>query len=352
VIDIQQHRKRDTIGCDIVGESLGFRPDTPVLRYPINFVMNDGGLGDYVNYASATRWVAENCPWIDGHLFLPNYLVPLMRDIHDEFKHWHVWPGEQANDHLIEGASLIGPSIHVNGKNINPQLLSVIGSHPIDVGFSYFAGMAPAPRSAMLPRLSYDRHKLPSKIKQIKGPYAVFTTGSTTPARTVLGRHLNPVIAYAKRLGIKPVFLGKENFVGDGKNTVKFAADLDFEGGVDLRNQTSVKDAACIMQHAAFTLGLDCGLLHLAALMDESRVIFGYNIASVEHRKPRRNWGKTINMAVPSEALACTGCQSRWRQFHTHTFDKCFYGDLKCVDILFGQDGHYFKSAIDEILTN
>ncbi len=350
MIDIQQHRTRETTGVSIVGEDLGFREGTPALRYPINYVMNDGGLGDYVNYAAATTWVAKNCPWIDGHLFLPNYLVPLMRDIHADFDHWRVWPGEKANDHLVEGASIVGPSIHVNGKNINPQLLSVIGAHPIDVGFAYFAGATPAPRDLMLPRLDYDRHKLPSKIKQIKGPYAVFTTGSTTQSRTVLGRHLNPVLEYTKSLGITPVFIGKENFVGDGKNTVSYS-DFKFDLGVDIRNQTTVKDAACVMQHAAFTLGLDNGNLHLAALMNDSKLIFGYNITSVEHRRPRRNWGATINIAVPKEVLPCTGCQSQWRQFHTHAFDKCFYQDVKCVDLLFCDEGKYWKSAIDEILT-
>src|ERR1044072_310577 len=140
MIEVLQHRKRETTGASIVGEELGFRPDTPVLRYPINFVMNDGGMGDYLNYSSATTWVARNCPWIDAHLFLPNYLVPLMRDIHQEFEHWKVWPAEKVIDHLVEGASIVGPSIHQNGRNVNPQLFTVIGAHPIDVGFGYFAG--------------------------------------------------------------------------------------------------------------------------------------------------------------------------------------------------------------------
>lgn len=350
MIEIHQHRKRETIGTEYVGEELGFRPGSETPRYPINFAFNDGGMGDYLNYAAATRWVAKNAPWIDGHLFLPNFLVPIMRDIHAEFKHWKVWPGEQANAHLVEGASLVGPSIHVNGKNINPQLATVIGGHPMDIGFGYFAGATPAPSDAVLPILDYERHKLLPKLKQIKGPYAVFTTGATTPSRTVLGRHLNPVIQYTKSLGITPVFIGKINYIGDGKNTVKFADDADYSLGVDMRNQTSVKDAACIMQHAEFTLGLDNGNLHLAALMQDSKVIFGYNITSVEHREPRRRHGRTINMYVPKSELSCSGCQSQWRQLHTHTFDKCFYKDVQCVDLLFKDEGAAWKRAIDEII--
>ena len=350
MIEVMQHRKRPTTGAHLVGEHLGFRPNTPLLRYPIGFIFNDGGMGDYLNYASATRWVAENCPWIDGTILLPSYLVPLMRDLHAEFPNMKVGEAEKVEDYIVEGQSLIGPSIHAGGKNQNPQLLTVIGAHPLDVGYAYFAGMTPPPKGAALPVLDYPRHKLLPKIKQIKGPYAVFTTGSTTPSRTVKAHHINPVIEYTKSLGITPVFIGKENFVGDGKNTVGYDKDISFDLGLDLRNQTSVKDAACIMQHAAFTLGLDNGNLHLAALMKDSKLIFAYNITSVEHRKPKRLHGRTINIAVPKEALPCTGCQSKWRQLHTHTFDKCLYGDVKCVDYLFSDQGRIFKQAIDEII--
>lgn len=363
LIQIQHHRERETTGATLVSEALGFRPETPVLRYPVAYVMNDGGMGDFVNYAAATKWLAANCPWLDGRLFVNNYLVPLMKDIHADFPDWQVFPSEKIQDHLPDGISLVGPSLRVDGKSINPQLQTVLHSHPIDVAFGYFAGGGPAPLDVEMPRLNYDRQKLLPKIKQIKGPYAVFTTAATTQSRTVLGRHLNPIIEYTKSLGITPVFIGKVNFVGNGQNSVSFAKDIDYSCGVDMRNQTSVKDAACIMQHAAFTAGLDNGNLHLAALMQNSKVIFGHNIASVEHRAPRRTHGRTINLSVSREELPCIGCQSRWHQFHTHQFDKCFYaaadrqeaqsrgefyGAPKCVDLLFRPEK--WISAIDEIL--
>jgi hypothetical protein len=348
VIQIQHHRTRETTGVQAAGPELGFRPGSEVPRYPVAYVMNDGGMGDFVNYAAATRWVAEQCPWIDGQLFVNNYLVPLMRDLHEEFTHWKVWPSEKIQDHLKDGVSLVGPSLRVDGRSVNPQLLTVLHAHPIDVAFGYFAGSTPAPEGVEMPRLNYERNKLLPKIKQLKGPYAVFTTGATTQSRTVLGRHLNPVIDYARSLGITPVFIGKTNFVGNGQNSVSFPGDIDYSVGLDMRNQTSVKDAACIMQHAAFTAGLDNGNLHLAALMQDSRVIFGYNITTVEHRAPRRTHGRTINLSVSKQELPCTGCQSRWHQFHTHQFDKCFYKDVKCVDLLF--ETSKWTNAIDEIL--
>lgn len=350
MIEIQHHRERQTTGVTLAGPELGFREGTPVLRYPVAYVMNDGGMGDFVNYAAATRWVAQNCPWIDGQLFVHRYLVPLMQDLHAEFPHWSVFPSEEIHEHIIEGCSMVGPSLHVNGRSINPQLLTVLHAHPIDVAFGYFAGSSPAPADVEMPRLNYERKKLklPNYLKYGEKPYAVFTTGATTESRKVMGRHLNPIIEYTKSLGITPVFLGKVNFVGDGNNSVSWPKDVDYSSGLDLRNQTTVKEAAAIMQHAAFTAGLDNGNLHLAALMQDSKVIFGYNITTIEHRVPRRTHGRTINLSVSTEELPCSGCQSRWHQFHTHRFDKCFYHDVKCVDLLF--ETKKWTNAIDEVL--
>lgn len=350
MIEIQHHRNRETTGVSLMGKELGFREGTPVLRYPVAYVMNDGGMGDFVNYAAATRWVAQNCPWIDGQLFVHRYLVPLMQDLHADFPHWKVFPSEEIHEHIIEGSSMVGPSLHVNGRSINPQLLTVLHAHPIDVAFGYFAGSTPAPPEVEMPRLSYERKKLklPNYLKYEEQAYAVFTTGATTESRKVTGRHLNPIIAYTKSLGITPVFLGKVNFVGNGNNSVTWPKDVDYSSGLDLRNQTTVKEAANIMQHAAFTAGLDNGNLHLAALMQDSNVIFGYNITTVEHRVPRRTHGRTINLSVSTEELACSGCQSRWHQFHTHQFDKCFYRDVKCIDLLF--DTKKWTDAIDKVL--
>lgn len=339
-------RPRKVDGRITVGEAHGFRPNTSIDRMVINFTFNDGGLGDYVNYAAATVWMAKNCPWIKGRVFTPRYLTPLMNDIHQPLG-WEAFAGEDAEEHLEDGTSIMGPSVKINGKNANPQLYTVLGAHPIEVGFAYFAGMK-APVNAELPVLDYPSSRLPPKVKRLLGKYCVITTGSTTSARRVSGRHLNPIIEYVRDRDITPIFVGKEDFVGTGRLDVNFPTDINFAAGLDLRNNTSVKDAACIMQHAEFVLGLDNGLLHLASLMKDSRIIFGYNITSVEHREPKRSHGKTINIHLTDEELVCSGCQSKWRQMLTHRFDKCMYGDVKCVDMLFS--GGRFEAAIDEML--
>jgi len=339
-----------TLGSGYYGEAQGLRPDTKLHRWPINFIFNDGGMGDFVNYAAATLWVAKNCPWVDGRLFVPRYLVPFMKDVHACAPNWAIYDSENASELIEFGSALIGPGIHMNGANITPQYLTVLGAHPVDVGFAYYAGSCPAPADLTLPMMDYPRDRLVDKVRALEAPYVVITTGSQGLSRRVTGKHLNPIIEHVKRRGRMPVFLGRRDLLRDGKATTTFPDDVDYHEGLDLRDETTVKQAACVLQHADATVGLDSGLLHLAAMMKDSRVVFGYNITSVAHREPRRNWGRTVNVTVSEDELKCIGCQSKLKNIAVHKFDKCIYGDSLCVDLLFKDGAARWIAAIDEIL--
>jgi hypothetical protein len=64
----------------------------------------------------------------------------------------------------------------------------------------------------------------------------------------------------------------------------------------------------------------------------------------------RHDYVRTVNVALSREELPCTGCQSAWKNMFGHFFDKCFYGDSKCLELLFANDSLKFKQAIDEVL--
>lgn len=335
-------------GAKNFGKDIGMRPDTPMTEWPINFAFNQGGMGDFVNYSAATTWLARNAPWVHGRLFCPRYLVPLMKEIHEQFDNWKVFPSEEFVQHVEDATPILGPDLTINGVNTSKQLLNVLGAHPVDVGFAYYAHTCPAPKDGLLPVVDMVRSRLHHKVQKL-GSYVVFTVGNISPARLVKGSHINPVIRHVIEKGMTPVFLGKTDLLGDGKKTTAFPDDIDYKLGLDLRDQTSVKEAACIMQHAACTVGLDTGLLHVAALMKDSKIVFGYNITSIEHREPRRNHGQTINITLNEMDLACIGCQSKLKQVAMHQFNLCMYGDTKCVDMLFEDDGKRWRDAIDEL---
>jgi hypothetical protein len=334
-----------TFGQHIFGEEIGMRPKTKLHAWPISFVFNMGGMGDFVNYAASTHWLMKNSPWVHGRIIAPRYLTPLMQDIHPK---WECIASEDFASKLVKGDAIVGPDIHINGVNTSRQFLTVVGAHPIDVGFAYYAGTTPAPIDGLLPVLDYPRDRV-LKIKDL-GRYAVIPTGNVQASRKTTGKHINPLIMYCLMKNITPVFLGKRDPLGNGKPHTSFADDITYNLGVDLRDQTTVKEAACIMQHAEFTVGLDCGLLHLAALMKDSKVVFGYNITSVAHREPRRNHGKHVNVTLSESELKCIGCQSKLKQVAKHKFDQCLYGDTQCVDLLFQNEAEKFRRAIDQIL--
>lgn len=334
----------------INGPEIGMRPGTKLKPWRLNFIFNMGGMGDFVNYAAATQWVMLHCPWIIGRVVCPRYLKPLMQDIHPK---WQIVASEDfaefSKETFSKDDAILCPDMKVDGRNVSRQFLTVVGAHPVDVGFAYYAGSTPPPDDVLLPVLDYPRDRLPASVKDL-GPYCVIPVGNVQASRKTTGKHLNPIIMYSAMKGLTPVFLGKSDLLGNGVRSTTFADDIDYKLGLDLRDQTTVKEAAAIMQHAAFTAGLDCGLLHLAALMKDSNIIFGYNITSVAHRKPRRNHGKCIDITLTQAELICIGCQSKLKHVKDHKFDQCLYDDLQCVDLLFGNDGEKWRRAIDEVM--
>lgn len=346
----------------VYGPEHGFQSDTNVPRWIHNYVLNDEGMGGFINYTGVLTWLASNCPWIDGRVWCEQYLVPLLKDIFEPYKNWKVQPSNQLGQLIEQGTAIIGPMLARNGVPIPRQFFQCMGAHPFDVGTSMYSSSLNLP-GAELPILDYPAGLLPPKIRRLEGKYVVFTCGGTTPIRTMTHDHLNPLIDYVKTLGLTPVFLGKRDLLNTGKVTTSFDDKTNYDLGIDLRDQTSVKDAARILQHAACTVGIDGGLLHLAALMKNSKIVFGYNITSIEHRVPRRSHGKTVNLTLTEKELPCIGCQSKWKQVPNTMFDDCFYSSGRaghdstkperaraCLRILFEKDSERFKRAIDECL--
>lgn len=344
-----------------VGPEHGFQPGTMVPQWVHNYAFNAEGLGGFINYAGATTWLAKNCPWIHGRVWCEQFLVPLMKDIHAPYPNWKVQPSNQLSQLIESGTAMIGPMMSVGGVPQAQQFFQCFGAHPFDVGTAmYFSTIN---IGAELPILDYSAHQLQPNIKRLNGKYVVFTAGGTTPIRTMTGEHLNPLIDYVKSQGLTPVFLGKRDLLNTGKVSTSFADDTNYADGIDLRDQTSIKDAARIMQHAACTVGIDGGLLHLAAIMKDSRIVFGYNITSVEHRVPRRFHGKTVNVTLTDKELPCIGCQSKFKQIPNSMFDDCLYSEGRqlydparpqlaraCLKLMFANGSEKFKRAIDEAM--
>jgi hypothetical protein len=297
-------------------------------------------MGDYVNYTTALLWVAQNLPWVHGQIYVSSFFMDFLEVIFRDYPKWSVHDGSAIR--IEPHDCFIGPEIQMEGQNITRQLANATGAHLMDLGFQYYTNQQAAPPGVMLPRLPATRpQKVHWEVRPHLGKYVVFTPGSVVPARATTAKHLNPLIEFCVSQGLTPVFLGKNNFAQGMK--VNFDEGIRFDLGIDLRDKTTILQAASVMEHAVCVLGLDNGLLHLAAATD-ANVIFGYNITTIAQRVPRRNWGETLNLALTPQELACTACQANGKLMINHTYHKCYYGDTKCIDLLFS--GGRFEKAV------
>lgn len=332
-----------------------YRSGTELQCIPICFAVNEGGLGDFLTWIPALQWIAEECPHVHGTLLVHGFLLDLAKYFFDKYAHWKV--------SLIEDYRKIPGDMAAMGfvPGVSPSIFNAMSSRLSIPGWAYFANMAEIPEGwDVYPDLtdleSPDLGKLGLELSK----YVCFTPGATAGTRAVPGSFLNPIIEWCDSQKLTPVFLGKSNLTPD--LPVNFAR-ARYDLGVDLRDQTTTLEAAAIMKYAYATLGLDNGLLHLAACTG-GNVIFGYNITTVEHRRPRiRAPGRLIDVFLTKAELPCIGCQSDMALSVPHDFRFCLYTKRdaedaqerglpaplapKCIEMLFSGNSRNWIAALE-----
>jgi hypothetical protein len=319
-----------------------FRDGSTIESRPVNFVLLNGGLGDYINYCAALKWCQEENPHVIGRIWAPPPFLEVAKYLFENPKYplWKVHDRKDFERLVIQHSLVAAP-------REGTQLINAPGAHLLDLGFMYYAQMTPPPPEYnYLPEIKF----LPFMEPYLGGKrYAVFTPGATFKNRAMPAEAFNELIRYTKDLGIEPVFLGKR-LIGPQGGTYEahFDEGYDFSLGQDLREKTSLLEAIRIMEDAQFVIGLDNGLLHLAGTT-EVPIIFGHTISPVRDRRIRRRKGLTIDISVPEDKLSCIGCQAKQRFFYNQRFSVCLYGDNLCTKLLF-DDMNLWKSAIQKTL--
>lgn len=335
-----------------------FRKDTKLPSFRIGFYFAGAGMGDYICYMPAIKWVAKNCPWIKGTIYCRSYFTEIASNMMLDFKDWKVLPIEDINLTAHECDALYGPGIE-SGSGRNRQLVNGTGAHLVDVGFMYFANMAPPPADATTyPQLNFAYYmgktleQFDSRLEHNK--YVVITPGGVSENRTVPGHYWNPILDYILHLGLVPVFLGKSQITE--RVVAKFPDGCKYELGLDLRDKTSPMEAAWIMKHALCVLGLDNGLIHVAACTDAT-IIAGFGSVHPDQRRPKRPTYPDYNtkkrwheITLTSQELECIHCQTNMKCMIAHNFKKCLYGDNKCIDLIFANEGKLWKDKIYDTL--
>lgn len=327
---------------------------TVVHPYRVGYILFRNGAGDFIVFARAFEWLADTHPHIYGTIFVPGFLVDLYKLIFADRKQWNIEATEIAGCYRDDW---FHPQIQLlidpwrNGKT---QFITAQGVSPLEMGFMYYAcagrDLIP-PEYYNYPLIELVEEGLPKELRGQK--YAVIPAGSIRNTGRVPGHFWNPVIENIKKRDLTPVLLGKST-VTEGY-TSNFPTGITLAGVVNLWDKTSILEAAQIMQYGQFTIGLDNGLLHLAACTPTT-VIFGHNVANVKLRSPISQKGKTIDVFLTKDELRCIGCLTDVKALYNHDFNLgCLYEkfpehNMACVTRLFENGGERWIKAIDSAL--
>lgn len=312
-----------------------FRPKSSMDELETNFIIHEGGLGDYVAYMACIVWIAKNHPQCRGHLYVSDFFFELATFFMHPFGSWTVYPYSTLTKEIIKTRPTLGPY---------RRPISGIGSHPVDLAFIYYLNQNPAAEDAYYPQYKDYQNRLTETPFDLPKDYAVMCPGVGGKNRELYPEAFQEIKLHLLEKGITPVFIGKKEI---SMRRVLYFPKYDLSGGIDLIDQTNLVQGLDIISKAKLIVGLDNGLLHLAGCT-EIPIIFGYTIASPQHRRPRRPRGAIYEITPDERYLTCTFCQSKMRLIFNHDFSECLYKDYECLNNI--AESKRWVGAIDAAL--
>lgn len=319
-----------------------YREGTKIPLQKFAIIYSHGGIGDYIQFTQAIIYNLKTYKWLTGEIFVKKFFYELA----------HHWLTPHLDGRFvitpIDSFKTMRPRIvsYVRGVSGSVGSLNTLNSSIMSVAFHNFADLTYIPDEYnSYPRIDTSAVEISFELPK---RYAVLTTMSTSGVRTLKAVTIDSIANYLNDLGVTPVFLGKEELDPEVNYKGKSVEGVDYTKGIDLRNKTTLLEAAAIMNNSQLTLGLDNGLLHLASCTD-TNVLWAFNTVRPELRLVRRpsDKGETVVLTPPKDKLNCTFCQSDMKFLLGHDFKTCYYKDVKCLDYL---NFNVFKKAIDGLL--
>lgn len=283
----------------------------------VYFALNEGGLGDQIARMSAFEYALKEYPWLDIRIVVPNYIRSLYS---------HHFPSIKL--YTFDEMSKINRKIPITLINADISQCTIIRQHLVKHAFNTLLDISPIDETAFnyiklnLTNINISKFNLPEK-------YVILTNMSTVDVRSIPSRILLGIEEFLINQNITPVLLGKSQ-TNVTKNSQIIAEGSAGKYSIDLLNKTSLLEAAKIMSNAICVVGVDNGLLHLAATTDVP-IISGFTTVHPKHRIPMRNNldGWKYKSIIPN--VSCRFCQSRYNFVFEQDFRKCVDNTLDCV---------------------
>lgn len=313
-------------------EGKQFVPDVPM-----NFVLNNGALGDVITSLPAIIWARRHyAPELKMVVWGPSWQAPLLRCLLAAYGDIEIKNFEDFPMKAIERKDWDGGSVAINQMAFNTHTRNRV--HMVDYAFGCLLDARPE---------SMEERNYPTALlgpRAIPGPYVVFPVGATSANKLFRASVMVPVMRWCIEMGYRPVVVGtKTSFVkaeSQGKlEPIIMMDEADkIPSGVmdlakDLREQTTLLELRDILGYASAVVGVDGGTLHLAGTTNVP-IIYALGTTLPKHRYITRRGNPSFRIRyVGPRNLECTGCQSNWRMSR-QDFRLCAYGDNKCMELL------------------
>lgn len=291
----------------------------------VNFVFNSGGMGDFIASYPAIAWGFKTYPHLRGRLFVPNYLLEFSKlSLIDSSDRLEIFTLDKLRTEAWDDAP---------ARFTNSVVHNSLHTHTTEVAFNLLLNAQPDNKKAYN-YIDLTKHYEQENLTGFSLPekYNVLTPCFTSKARAFSFETARKICEASK---IPVVLLGardKEHSI----LTTQVSSTVDqvdqLPNTINLINKTSIMQAGAIMSRATQVIGIDNGLIHLAATSQVS-IIAGYTLAAPEHRLPYRQgkMGHNVKLVVPNQSLGCRFCQSRMNFLFDHAFSSCLYKDFACL---------------------
>lgn len=297
----------------------------PLPEQAVYLAFNFGGLGDDICRLPALKFLLRENPHARVTLACADYLVPIINHF---FK-----PGEL--EEVISFKKMTPELMKRTWIQTKTEFFTPMRTHLVLHAFSYICDRVDIPIEDQN-YLQFRTEEIDVSKFTLPPSFVVLTPGFTAPVRSLPAKTWNEIADYLNSRGVTPVYLGAREVVRGGpaeKIEGKFDEQIDYTKGLDLRDQTSLLEAARIMSESLAVVGLDNGLLHVAGGTDVP-IIAAYTNASPDHRLPIRENHLGWN-CYPITPPGCHACQSTVSTtLMQHDFRECVWPELKCGEKL------------------
>lgn len=284
----------------------------PIKSETLQFLLSHGGMGDLIYMIQPLRYLLDNYPHINGYVIVKS----MVRDL------FTLWLKDFSPRITVTG------DVYREMNTIAPQyqMPDPMGFDLESLAWMYIANRDLKdvdPKYRKFPRIEGDEADLSKYVLPDK--YAVICVGATAPNRVLLPDVVDGLSDYFLARGITPVYLGKKVLA---KGYMAHVSG-DLTKGIDLVDQTTGIEAACVMAKAKIVVGVDGGLLHLAGCTDVP-IVMALTAAGKRDFSHMRE-APTIFFASPVE---CKFCQEKYRYVIGHHFRECIEDTYACVKLL------------------